>query len=156
MIAVVLAMLLAVSALVAALFREEDRFDEGTPERAVQEYLKAVEDKDATAAFSFLSPALVARCGSPPREAVTQRGSAAIRAVLEKTVPRGATAAVHVSLTETFRDTPFVASDTDQSLVFELAQVEGEWEFAEMPWPFSYYCPSFGKPIGQPTAIPSN
>jgi hypothetical protein len=133
-----LALLTVGAALVAALAGNEERFADGTPERAVQEYLHAIEDQDATAAFKFLAPALTERCGQPPREMVTQRGDNAFRASLQRTVTEDGAATVYVDLTETFRDPPFGISDPRQSVVFELTEVDGVWRFAEMPWPL--YC----------------
>jgi hypothetical protein len=137
-VAAALALLVAAAAAVAALTGNEERFADGTPERAVQEYLHAIEDQDATAAFAFLAPALVERCGQLPREMVTRRGDTAIRATLDRVVTRDGAATVHVDLSETFQDAPFGMSDPEQSLVFELSEVDGAWRFTQMPWPL--YC----------------
>lgn len=134
-IGVVLAAAIAVAATVAALRGNEQEFEAGTPERTVQEYLRAIEDRDATAAFAFLAPSLLSRC-DPPREMVTQRGSGtSIRATLDETKISGTTATVRVQVSETFRDSPFSGGDFKQSVVFELEQVDGAWRFSQMPWP---------------------
>lgn len=135
LIAASLALLVVGAALIAALAGNEERFADGTPERAVQEYLHAIDDKDASAALRFLAPALIGRCGVPPREMVTQRGDAAIRASLDRIVRGDGAATVYVNLSETFPDAPFGIADPEQSLVFELAEADGTWRFTEMPWP---------------------
>lgn len=140
LIAALFAIAVAAAATVAALRGGEDELPAGTPERTVQLYLKAVEEHDATAAFSYFAPSLSTRCGYLPREAISQRGDASIRATLDEVRIDGERATVRVDLTETFRNTPFGASDPKQTLTFELQRIEGDWRFAEAPWPF--YCAS--------------
>jgi hypothetical protein len=138
LVAGALVLLVAGAALVAAFSGNEERFDDGTPERAVQEYLHAIEDQDASAAFEFLAPALIERCGQLPREIVTRRGDTTIRATLDQVETQDSAATVYVDLSETFEYAPFGMDDPEQSLVFELADIEGAWRFTEMPWPL--YC----------------
>lgn len=133
-IGALLAAAIAVAATVAALRGDEEQFEAGTPERTVQDYLQAIEDRDPTAAFAFLSPGLLARC-DPPREVVTQRGGTSIRATLADREVTGNTATVRVELTESFRDSPFGGGGSKQTLSFELEQVDGAWRFSQMPWP---------------------
>lgn len=139
-IGALLTVAIAAAAAVAAIRGAEDELPEGTPGRTVQLYLRAIEDRDATKAYSYLSPELASRCSRTfPKDAITNRGSASIRATLEETRIAGVTATVRVELTEHFGDAPFGQSDPKQKLVFQLEQVEGEWRFSESPWPL--YCP---------------
>jgi hypothetical protein len=149
LVAGALVLLIAGAALVAALSGNEERFADGTPQRAVQQYLHAIDDNDASAAFEFLAPALVERCGSLPRDIVTRRGDSALRATLDRVVNREGTATVYVELSETYEAAPFGISDPEQSLVFELAQVDGAWRFSEMPWPL--YCIGLPQASGPPS-----
>jgi len=138
-IGALLTVVIAAAAAVAAIRGAEDELPEGTPGRTVQLYLRAIEDRDATRAYSYLSPELASRCSTFPKDAITYRGSASIRATLEEARIAGGTATVRVELTENFSDAPFGQSDPRQRLVFELQQIEGEWWFSESPWPL--YCP---------------
>lgn len=138
-IGVLFAVAIAAAAVIASIRGGEDDLPEGTPGRVVQLYLKAVEDRDATKALTYLSPELASRCSTYPKEAITRRGDSSFRATLEETRIDGATATVRVELTETFRGAPFGQSDPKQTLVFELQQVSGEWRFSDSPWPL--YCP---------------
>lgn len=127
-----------VSAVVAMLASGVDEFPEGTPERAVQQYLAAVADRDATEAFTYLAPELVEECGTFPREPITQRGSSRFRAALEETVPHGDGVEVQVALTESYGDPPFDSGESTWTVTFRLEQRDGEWRFVEAPWPT--YC----------------
>ncbi|MDO9446096.1 MAG: hypothetical protein Q7K37_12355 [Dehalococcoidia bacterium] len=140
-----------VSAVVALMASGPDEFEEGTPERVVQRYLAAVADRDATEALSFLSDELVDRCGTIPRESVTQRGDSRFRATLEETITRDGTAQVRVAITESFGDPPFDGGESTWSVTFELVQENGEWRFLEAPWPT--YCPP--KPLTEGTSVPA-
>ena len=139
-IAALFVAVLSAAALIASRAGDETQFEEGTPERAVQRYLQAVEDSDATTALSFLSPALVTRCGKPERQQITQRGNSSIRATLQRSEVDGSSATVTIRLIETFREAPLGISDQSQTVAFELESVDGQWKFAEMPWPMEWYC----------------
>ena len=54
--------LLLVASIVTALFQDETEFDPGSPEAAVQAYLRALEEDDFQAAYQALSPELRERC----------------------------------------------------------------------------------------------
>lgn len=115
-------------------------YAEGTPERAVQDYLRAVADRDATRALAFFSTALSDRCASVSRESITRRGDSGFRATLDRTSQRDGRTIIDVSLTEVYGSGPFGRSESTQSLVFELVQENGVWRLSEAPWPF--YCPT--------------
>ena len=117
----------------------ERAYPEGSPERAVQDYLHAVGDRDATTATSFLSPELAARCSTTAREPIANRGSSGLRATLDRATTRGETAEVHVRITETYGSGPFGANESNQTVVFMLARTGGQWRITEPPWPL--YCP---------------
>jgi len=138
-IGMLFAVAIAAAAAVASIRGGEDELPEGTPGRVVQLYLRAVEDHDATKAYSYLSPELAERCRQFPKEVITRRGDTSIRATLDETRIEGPTATVRVELTETFDNSPFGQSDPRQTIVFELEQVNGEWRFSESPW--LLYCP---------------
>lgn len=136
-IGIVFVVAVAAAAAVVAIRGGEDELPDGSPERVVQLYLRAVEDHDATEAFSYLSPGLAERC-TTSRDMITQRANASIRATLEEATVEGSSATVRVELTETFNNAPFGQSDPRQKLVFDLELVDGRWLFSESPWPL--YC----------------
>lgn len=124
----------------------ERRYAEGTPERTVQDYLRAVNDHDATAALAFLSPAATAQCADLPRDSITNRGSSSIRATLDRTTLRDTTAEVRVRITESYGSSgPFGNGESTMTQTFTLVQAQGQWRFSDAPWPL--YC---AKPIGVP------
>jgi hypothetical protein len=135
---VLFAVAIAAAAAISALRGGEEALPDGTPGRTVQLYLKAVEDHDAIEAFSYLSPELALRCATFPKDVITNRGDASIRATLEETRVEGNTASVRVELSENFNSSPFGQDGFDQTLLFELVQVGGEWKFSSSPWPL--YC----------------
>ena len=137
-----------VSILVAALAGGEEEFPEGTPEAAVQDYLRAIADRDATVALGFLSTGLNERCGEIPRETVVQRGDNRFRATLTATTVRDDTTEVEVEITEIYGSDPFGGGEYDFQQVFVLVQEAGEWRFDETPWPL--YCP---RPVTVPGPI---
>lgn len=113
-------------------------FPDGSPERAVQQYLEAVGDRDAGAALDFISPALLDEC-TMPRDAITGRIDYRFRATLDETVTRADDRVdVHVTITESFGDPPFGGGESSWPLVLELTNEEGEWRFTQVPWPL--YC----------------
>lgn len=137
-----------VSVLVATLAGGEEEFPEGSPEAAVQGYLRAIADRDAPAALAFLSTDLTERCGEIPREAVVQRGDNRFRATLTETTVRDNTTQVEVEITEIYGSDPFGGNEYDFQQVFVLVQEGGEWRFDETPWPL--YCP---RPVTVPAPI---
>ncbi|MDA0301722.1 MAG: hypothetical protein O2822_04275 [Chloroflexi bacterium] len=126
--------------LVTTFAGGEREYAPGTPERAVQDYLRAVSDRDATAAFAFFSPELLERCEPKPRESISSRGDSTIRATLDRSEVRDSTAEVRVRLTESYNtDSPFGSGESTFSQIYVLTRADGEWRFSEAPWPT--YCP---------------
>ena len=118
----------------------ERTYPSGSPERALQDYLRAVSDRDATTAFSFFAPDLLSKCEPKPRESIANRGSTTIRATLDRATTRDGVAEIRVRLSESYgNDGPFGGGDSSFTQTFVLKQVDGQWRFAEAPWPT--YCP---------------
>ncbi|MEI6666233.1 MAG: hypothetical protein WCL53_08805 [Chloroflexota bacterium] len=117
-----------------------------SPEYTVQQYVRAVADRDATKATSYMSSELQARCDTLPRETITNRGRSSVRATLEDVKRSDKTATVRVGITESFGSGPFDGGDSTQTVVFELQQQADGWRFTDAPWPL--YCPSApAKPV---------
>lgn len=146
--AVVAAIVLGAVAVGAFIDREQT-YPAGSAEAAVQGYLRAVADQDATTAFTYISDELVDECGEFPRESITQRGDYRFRATLVETIARDGTTEVNVEITERWGSPPFDGGDSTYRQSFVLIQAAG-WRFSEVPWPL--YC---ANPKPAP-AIPAN
>jgi hypothetical protein len=123
-------------------------YPEGSPERAVQQYLQAVAENDAARATEFLSADLAKRCVDYPRDAISNRGRQSVRATLEETTLRNGTASVRVTLIESYGSDPFGGGESTFSTVFDLRQEGGAWRFSQSPWPL--YCPAVAPAIPPP------
>ena len=119
--AITLAVLAGIA--VTVLVNGERQYAEGAPERVVQDYLRAVNQRDATAAFSYMAPELAERCTPKPRESISNRSSTSIRATLDRSEIRDGVAEVRVNLAESYgsggpfgggESTP-TASDSDST-----------------------------------------
>lgn len=135
------AVVLAVA--IALATQRETSFPAGSPEEAVQLYLRAVADREAELALSFMSSDLVDRCGELPRDAIDYRGDRTFRATLLRTTLRNEKAEVVVELRETYGTPPFDGGESVWQQTFVLVQEQGEWRFTETPWPL--WCP--GPPL---------
>lgn len=135
-----LAALLIVS-IVLALTSRETVFAPGTPERAVQDLLRAAESDDIEAAYAMLSTKLQANCAL---RNFADRGyrmdDQSPRASLRETKIVDDTTFVTVRITEYYGDGPFGGSESSRDRRFVLRQEGGEWKFTEYPWPYNW-CP---------------
>jgi len=148
----IIALVVVASVLVLSSTRGEEEFADGSPEAAVQRYLRAVADRDATSALAMLTPEVEQRCGPFFRESITSRGDATFRATLEQTVPRGSVTEVRLKLTEMHGAPPFGGSEYSQSLIFELTKMGSDWRFTQPPWPL--HCKFGPEPLPARTPAP--
>ncbi|MPZ98585.1 MAG: hypothetical protein GEU80_04450 [Dehalococcoidia bacterium] len=124
------------SVAVAILASGEQEFPAGSPEEAVQHYLRAVADRDTSTAVSFLSADLTdERCDDQHRDALGQRRDNDFRASLDEILERDRVTEVRIRITETYGDPPFDGGESTWDYIFELEQQDGEWRFVELPWP---------------------
>lgn len=135
-----LAVLLVVS-IVLALTSRETEFAPGTPERAVQDLLRAAEDDDIEAAYGMLSTELRGKCelkNFADGSRYPSGDDRNIRATLRATRVVGDTTFVNVEVTRFRGSGPFDSGESSFGRRFELRQEDGEWKFAEYPWPYDY------------------
>ncbi len=146
-VAVGIVLAVAAGVVVTMVAGGERRYAEGTPERTVQDYLRAVSERDATRALSYVAPSVTAQCTEIPRDVISNRGTSSIRAALDRsTLQADRTAEVRVRITESYGDGgPFGGGESSHSQVFLLAQDQGQWRFSEAPWPI--YCPKIAPPF---------
>ena len=152
---------LIVAALVVALAGEETELDPGTPGRAVQEFIRAVERGDHPAVHENLSAELQAECTlgalatSNPGMARTIRDS---RVTLEDTKVFDEVAIVTTKISTMSSGGPFGASENTRTLTFSLVPQDGVWRFSQSPWPV-HGCglrPGIKPPVRAPaTALPN-
>ena len=107
-------------------------FPANSPERTVQDYVRAVADRDVIAALASLPASLPPQCRDTVREAISLRESNAMRAVLELTSQRDTTAEVRVRVSESF---PAGGIETARSVAFEVQQVDDRWQIVTTSWP---------------------
>ena len=166
---VALAALVAAS-LAIALSEQVEPLNDGTPERAVQQFLEAMETEDYSAAHDLLSDELQAECelelfatGSVPFE----RSIGDSRVTLDKTTVLNGTAVVVVRVTRFRTGGPFEASEHTSEQRYSLRKdADGLWRFTASPWPFFGKCgrlapaPEFSLPHEptrgpEPAAVPA-
>ncbi len=140
--------LLAVIAVVAALTvvavliattTGEDELDPDTPEGAVQEYLRAIADRDAEAAHAWFSSELQQRCAVSHVRDALQYGPGDFRAQLSEVIQRDGTVDVFVDISQRYEG-DLLGNDSTFSQVFSLTEEDGAWRFVDDPWPV--YCPA--------------
>lgn len=153
--AVLLGVLL-IAAIVVALLEREEPLPEGTPEAAVQRFLKAVEDDDFKGAYGFLSSELKQDCSVEDffgRVGPLDTRLKNDRITLERTTPLDGTTLVTVRITRFRGSGLFGASESSFEQSYTLRQEEGEWKFTGYPWPF-FNCGPFKPEPARPPQPP--
>lgn len=132
--------LLLVASVVVAVLQNEAEFAPGSPEAAVQAYLRSLHEDDFQAVHDALSPELRDKCSI--EDMFSGRYPGQRRSVLEdkritlegaKTL--GETTFVTVRIVELRSDGLFGPSGYDYDETFTLEQFDGHWKFSENPWP---------------------
>ena len=132
---------LLVVSVVVALMQEDVALKEGTPERTVQLYLRAVQDEDFRAAHGFLSAELKEEC--PPEDLAARNFSRArdlsdSRVTLEDTRHFTTTTVVVARVTRVRGSGPFGTSESSHEQPYTLRLEDDEWRITQNPWP--YHC----------------
>lgn len=135
---------MALVAIVVASIREPPDLPPGSPEAAVQSYLRAVTEGDARAIRDTYTPELRDRCEleearrRPPfsEDRLTfEADLLGTRQVDDETVE------VRVRITEFYGEPPFGGGGYDHREVFFVERVDGAWRIADMFWPYDV-CPA--------------
>ena len=135
-ILVVIAVLVIVALVVVFTRGAPERLDRGTPAGVVQAYAAAVLEGDEPTAAGYLTENAVADCESYGREVV----DANLRVTLVRSVERGDSADVTVSVASSTDTGPFGASEYQTEEVFRLVRVTDGWKIDSAPWRFAV-CP---------------
>ena len=147
--------ILLVASVVLALTQQEDLLPLGSPEAAVQEFLKATEADDFQVSYDFLSKELKAECKLEDfagQRRFDRRGTEDSRVTLEKTTTANGVTFVDVRITQFYGTGPFGSSESSRQERYSLRQEDGLWKFAAYPWPY-YNCGPF-KPVPEPVQPP--
>jgi hypothetical protein len=132
----VIAALVIVALVVVPSRGAPERLDRGTPAGVVQAYASAVLDGDESTAAGYLTENAVAGCESYGRDAAADD----LRITLVRSVERGDSADVTVSVATSTDTGPFGASGYETEGVFELVRVPDGWKIDSAPWRFAV-CP---------------
>ena len=135
---ILVAVLLAVG-VILALAGGEQVLDEGTPERAVQDYLKAVSDQDYAAVHASLSKDEFPDCKVEDLVSQGFRSGKTVRdqrITLEDTQIVNGTAIVTVGVSRLSSEGPFGSTERSHNQTYSLRQDDGAWKFIKYPWPY--------------------
>ena len=135
--AAVVVVLLVVGIVVGLLDRPEE-LRAGTPERAVQDLLKATKDHDYQAIHDSLILDLREECNVDRIARLNvwlERKVRDSRITLEETKVIDGTAIVTIRVTSFSSDGPFGSSERSHRETYSLRNEGGEWRFSQDPWP---------------------
>ena len=145
---------LLIASIAVALLEKEEPLPQGTPEAAVQAFLRALGDEDLETAYNLLSRELKQECTLSQFFGMSRYEEGRLkedRIVLEGTRMVDDTAFVTVRVTRVHSPGLFGPSESSFEQRFVLRQQDGEWRFSEYPWPF-FHCA--GKPAPVPPGSP--
>ena len=130
--------LLLIASIVAALLQDETEFDPGSPEAAVQAYLRALEEDDFQAAHDALSPELREICSIEEMFGdmdIHRWMPEDKRITLEEVRTLNDTTFVEIRIAEMRGGGPFGPSEYAFGETFALQQFDGEWKLSQNPLP---------------------
>ena len=134
---------LIVAAVVLTLLQREQSFEDGTPERAVQDFLKAYDAEDFGRVYDAWSEELKRDCSRDEyiQHSVGSGGRLSdSRVRITDTEYVGDDRGIAVVLareTHVSGDGPFSTSEWSNQLRYALALEQGQWRFTEVPRPSS-------------------
>lgn len=129
--------------------RGETPFPEGSPERTVQLYVRAVEAGDAVALHALLSPEAKLRCElATIRQSLRFPSDRDLRVTLRDSKLTGESAVIRVRVTESTGAQPFDSGTYDHDETFDLVRAAGTWLIDQPTWPV--YCPPNIPPVSAP------
>jgi hypothetical protein len=137
---------LIVVAIVLSLLQREQSFEDGTPEKAVQDFLKAYTAEDFGRVYDLWAEELRSDCS---RDEYIEQSVGSGRRLSDSRVrltdteyvgEDGQRAVVLARETRVTGDGPFSTSESSIRQRYTLALEQGEWRFTEVPWP-SGGCP---------------
>ena len=134
---------LIVAAIGLTLLQREQSFEDGTPEKAVQDFLKAYTAEDFGRVYDLWAEELRRDCSRDEyiQQAVGSGGRLSDSRVrltdTEYVGEDGQRVVVLARETRVTGDGPFSTSESSNRHRYTLAFEQGEWRFTEVPWPSS-------------------
>ena len=132
--------LLIVASVVAAVLQKEAEFAPGSPEAAVQDYLRALEEDDFQAVHDALSPELRDKCSIEDvfgdMEDIHSWRPEDKRITLEEVRTLNDTTFVEIRIVELRGGGPFGPSEYAFEETFALQQFDGEWKLSQNLLPY--------------------
>ena len=121
-----------------------ETLSEDTPEGVVQRFILAIQDRDYTLAHSYLSDELKKTCTVAQIE---ERSSFSVDTLRDNRIALLGTdelsdgrMQVRVRVTQVNVSPPFGVDESSYQERYVLVQENGDWRFAEPPWPLGW-CP---------------
>ena len=119
---------------------------EDTPEGVVQRFVLAIQDRDYSLAHGYLSDELKKTCTVAQMEGNTRWSLDSMQdnriALLDKEELSGGRTQVRVRVTQVNVSPPFGVNEYNHEERYILVQENGEWRFADPPWPLTW-CPLY-------------
>jgi hypothetical protein len=115
--------------------RPPELLPEGSPERAVQDFLQAIEERDHASAWALLDPEFQAACPIGEFERALTGRTSSIRIRLDEVRTTTTGAEVSVRVTESFSGRP-MPSEFTSTQRYSLVEVDGEWRLRAAGWPY--------------------
>ena len=137
---------LIIASIALTFLQREQSFEDGTPEKAVQDFLKAYTAEDFGRAYDLWGGELKQDCSRDEfiQQSVGSGGRLSDSRVrltdTEYVGEAGQRAVVLARETRVTGDGPFSTSESSNRQRYTLALEQGEWRFTEVPWP-SPGCP---------------
>ena len=134
---------LIVVAIVLSLLQREQSFEDGTPEKAVQDFLKAYTAEDFGRVYDLWAEELKQDCSRNDyiQQSVGRGGRLSDSRVrltdTEYVGENGQRAVVLARETRVTGDGPFSTTESSIRQRYTLALEQGEWRFTKVPWPSS-------------------
>jgi hypothetical protein len=134
---------LIVAAIGLSLLQREQSFEDGTPEKAVQDFLKAYTAEDFGRVYDLWAEELRSDCS---RDEYIEQSVGSGRRLSDSRVrltdteyvgEDGQRVVVLARETRVTGDGPFSTSESSIRQRYTLALEQGEWRFTETPWPSS-------------------
>ncbi len=131
---------LLITSVVAALFRDEAEFAPGSPEAAVQNYLRALNNDDFHAIYDGLSPELQEKCSIEDMFKFSDRWQTGEKRItIDNMRTFDDTTFITVRIAQFQRVDLFSSGEYSFDETFALKQFDGSWKLSQLPWPH-FHC----------------
>ena len=150
---VVLAMVSVLATLLAG--DDVEALPGGSPERAVQEYLLALQDREYSEAYALLASDLQSNCSLQDfQRSMRTPDQYTLRVRLDEVRMIETGAEVYVRITQSFSAQPF-PSESTMTQRYLLEEEAGSWRLTDASWPYHGCARSFPEPTATPTPTPT-